>query len=312
MRQHWLGTMLIAAMAAGTVAVLPAAPASAAVPCTETAQDAATARATAKRCQRRVEVLAERSETALVFANPSGTMTAEISLKAERARGADGRWVTADATLRRNTDGTVSPVAAALPVVFSGGGTGPVARIGKGDKELVLDWTATLPVPVLDGPRATYPDVLPGVDLRLTADVEGFSEVLVVKDQVAAKHPALKRLAFKTRTKGLSIRTDSTTGAVSAVDGSGAVVFGGSTPTMWDSGVKAGARRAATADGVADPAEALPAKQRPMRTEITPGELAVVPDASLFTGPRHRLPGLRRPDLARRSQSLGPAVEAVR
>ncbi|MFC4038863.1 LamG-like jellyroll fold domain-containing protein [Dactylosporangium siamense] len=278
-----IGRLLTLVLVAGGVAVLPATAVPAAEPCGESAQDASAARAMAKQCRRRVEVLTGRSETALVFANPSGTMTAEISLKAERVRAAGGQWVTADATLRRADDGTVRPVAAALPIVFSGGGTGPVARIGKGDKELVLDWTAALPAPVLDGPHATYPDVLPGVDLRLTADVEGFSEVLVVKTPAAAKHAALKRLTFKTRTKGLSLRTDAGTGAVSAVDGAGTVVFGGSTPTMWDSGVKAGTRRASTVNGGADPAEALPAKQRPMRTEITPGELAVVPDASLFT-----------------------------
>jgi hypothetical protein len=49
---------------------------------------------------------------------------------------------------------------------------------------------------------ATYANVLPGVDLKLTADVEGFSQVLVVKDRTAAADPTLATLAFPMTTPG--------------------------------------------------------------------------------------------------------------
>ncbi|MFD0479756.1 hypothetical protein ACFQ0B_75140 [Nonomuraea thailandensis] len=49
-----------------------------------------------------------------------------------------------------------------------------------------LGWTGALPKPTLSGDTATYPEVMPGVDLQVTADVDGFSHLLVVKSRAAA------------------------------------------------------------------------------------------------------------------------------
>jgi hypothetical protein len=213
-------------------------------------------------------------------------MTAEVTLKPTRVRRSDGKWVRADAELTRNPDGSVSPIAATLPIVFSGGGTGPAVRITKGDKELELTWKGphALPAPALTGTHAIYSDVYPGIDLRLTADVEGFSEVLIVKTREAAKNAALEKLSFGTATKGLALKTDPISGAVSAVDSNGTLVFGGSTPTMWDS---TGNRGKSNADKgkQRDSGKKSPVKQRAMRTEISPGELVVRPDLSLLSAP---------------------------
>lgn len=57
-----------------------------------------------------------------------------------------------------------------------------------------LGWPGLLPEPRLDGATATYPEVFNGVDLRLTADAEGFQRVLVVKSAEAAANPALDRM----------------------------------------------------------------------------------------------------------------------
>ncbi len=53
-----------------------------------------------------------------------------------------------------------------------------------------------LPTPTVDGSNATYPEVLSGVDLRLTATASGMSEVLVVKTKAAASNPALANLSL--------------------------------------------------------------------------------------------------------------------
>src|SRR4051812_11248429 len=166
----------IGVLGAVTTVALPAVTAQAEAPsCVDTVADDAAASALAKACGRRVEVLARRTETAQVFANPAGNYTFESTLKPARVKRADGSWVKADATLARAAGGTVAPLASALPIAFSGGGTGPIAQIRKGRQRLALRWIddSPLPAPVLSGASATYPDVLPGVDLRLTADVDG-------------------------------------------------------------------------------------------------------------------------------------------
>src|SRR5256885_547308 len=125
--RRWITIITAAAcLAAGGVIALVERPAGAGVSCVDSAADSVTAHRIAKACGKRVEILAGRTETAQVFATPSGNYTYESPLKPVRVHRPDGSWVPADATLRRDADGTVSPVAAALPIVFSGGGTAPI------------------------------------------------------------------------------------------------------------------------------------------------------------------------------------------
>src|SRR5436309_55872 len=57
--------------------------------------------AMARRSGARVEIMDRRTETTRVFANPSGTFTAEEYARPVRVRGADGSWHDVDNTLRR-------------------------------------------------------------------------------------------------------------------------------------------------------------------------------------------------------------------
>jgi hypothetical protein len=211
-----------------------------------------------------VEVLSERSETTEVFANPNGTFTRREYLRPVWAKTADGSWVRPDATLRRGKDGSIAPVASTFPMTFSGGGAAPFATAARDGTELVLGWPGQLPTPALNGSVATYPDVLPDVDLEVHAEVDGFTHVLVVKNRTAAANPALRSLALTTRTKGLALNVDPATGAVSAKNAKGKVVLGGATPMMWD---------------------ARPSNERVIHAAVRPGTLELVPDPDLLTGP---------------------------
>src|SRR5258705_8028291 len=83
---------------------------------------------TAANTARRVELTGLTTETRQVFANPNGTFTSVLSALPVRVRQGNG-WRSVDTTLHINGDTTVSPVAASLDMVFSGGGDGPLVRL---------------------------------------------------------------------------------------------------------------------------------------------------------------------------------------
>src|SRR6266508_4857335 len=174
-----------------------------------------------------------------------------------RVRRADGSWTAVDTTLRRAADGAPVPVATATDLRFSPGGSGPFARVAQGGKSLALALPWSLPAPVLDGAGATYREVLPGVDLIVTAQPAGFSQVLVVRTRQAAANPALSTLRFQVQATGLAVR--SRAGGFVAVDAAGATVFTSPAPLMWDSAGD-GAPRAING---AEPASAAGGLRRP-------------------------------------------------
>jgi hypothetical protein len=233
-----------------------------------------------------VEVADLTTETAQTFANENGSFTLEQRLTPQRVRRGNG-WTPIDTTLRFAADGSVQPGATTTDLRFSAGGTAPLASIGKSGKELALSWSAALPKPTLAGDTATYAEVLPGVDLRVTAEADGFSEVLVVKTRAAAKNPALAGVTFKTTTRGLDLhrRAD---GNIEAKDGSGQALFSSRDATMWDSPTpvsaataKALARVGLTPPGFGDTDR--PHRTVKMPTKLGKGSLTVVPDAGVLT-----------------------------
>lgn len=232
------------------------------------------------------------TETSQTVAHANGTFTVTTSPRAVRTRTASG-WVPIDNTLVREGN-RVRPRAAALPMTFSAGGSGALATLGAEKRTLSFGWPGvTLPAPVLDGDRATYPEVLPGVDLVLTADTDTFSEVLVVKNRTAAANPALRSLRFSVAAPGLRLRAGN--GGVQAVDPSGRPVFASAQPQMWDSSgpqttaelaAKPSARATVAGRGASDRLMSAGAgsRSRPMTTRLSGGHLDVVPDRSLLTG----------------------------
>jgi hypothetical protein len=188
-----------------------------------------------RNCGKRVEILAERSEVAQTFVNPDGTRTIEESIEPVRVRHGTG-WVPIDTALKATAAG-VEPRAAPLPMTLSAGGDGPLARLRDGSNEISFSWPGTLPKPVLRGNIALYRDVLPGVDLQVTADSLGFSELLIVRDRTAGADPRLSTLKFGLATKGVSVKATAEGGLV-ARDKRGRSVFTAPAPLMWDASIQ--------------------------------------------------------------------------
>ncbi|MGW3658763.1 FG-GAP-like repeat-containing protein [Streptomyces sp. NPDC005151] len=219
--------------------------------------------AKAKSSGKPVEIVERRTETSEVYANPSGTTTVTTHVVPVRVRQGD-TWVPVDTDLTF-ANGRVVPKAAVAGLELSGGGTGPLVKLNDRRHVLELSWPGKLPKPKLDGPVATYPEVLPGVDLRMTAEPEGFSQLLVVKDAKAAKNPKLKKLSFGVKGNGLKIAGDEKQG-IKAVDAKGRTVYSAPPPRMWDSG--RGGKQ----------------KQAVMDTAAMGGSFSVVPDQKLLAG----------------------------
>ncbi|MFE4516269.1 FG-GAP-like repeat-containing protein [Kitasatospora sp. NPDC056783] len=248
-----------------------------------------------------VVVQAATTPTDELTANPDGGFTLQQSVTPVRAY-RDGGWKALDATLVKRADGSVAPKVTSSALTLSGGGSGPLAEMKNGNRSLSLSLPAALvrnlPAPVLDGPTATY-GLLPGVDLKVTADPQGgFSEVLVVKDAAAAANPALKKLAFTTRTTGVDLETDAG-GNITAKDKHGKVAFSAPAPVrgVWDSAADTsvptvtdptdGTVLDARSGGPARSSAAGPgatAHTAPLKAEAKEGAIALTPDPALLAG----------------------------
>ncbi|MBC6446292.1 hypothetical protein [Actinokineospora xionganensis] len=158
------------------------------------APDAAAAMFAAERQGSRVAVASERTPSKEVFANPGGTMTAEYTAVPTKVRRGN-TWVPINTAMAKRADGSVGPVAAIGDLSVSGGGTeAPLLRIVKDRRSFALHWSGQLPTPVMSGDKATYPDVMPGVDLVVVAQRSGYQQHLVVKTADAARNPALAKI----------------------------------------------------------------------------------------------------------------------
>lgn len=256
-------------------------PASAAEPeCVDAQPTVAAAVEMAARCDRRVEISDRRSENSQTFAKPDGGYTTESSVEPRWSRQPDGSWTTIDVELV-SAGTTVTPKAAALPLVFSGGGEGPAAVLRDGDRELSITWPfGALPTPTLAGPSATYAEVLPGVDLRLTASARGFSELLIVKNRTAAQNSKLAKVNFGFATKNVTAASNGA-GGLDAKDAQGNVIFASPTPLMWESAATVPMKAAA------DP---RPPRQVTMPVSVANGELTVTPDAAMMADTSTQFP----------------------
>ncbi|GAA1935137.1 VCBS repeat-containing protein [Streptomyces sodiiphilus] len=206
-----------------------------------------------------VLVGAETTETSITWALPEGQFRTHIHALPQRARTPEGEWADIDTTLRRTGAG-VEPVNSVTPLIFSGGG--PAERSSRNHRRTTLarqtstaqdgwtvlaeltveghtltyTWPGPLPEPVLDGPRALYPEVLDGVDLLLVArDEGGFGQLLVVKSPEAAAGLDLGAITYGLASPTAVFVHDEDTGGVQVRDQDGKEITAVPTPFAWDS-----------------------------------------------------------------------------
>jgi hypothetical protein len=306
--------LAVTAATAGTATASPTAaashPATAAPASTKTAAKTPTkpaapapltmdqASAQAKRTGQAVNVDAVETATTTLTADPDGGFTVDTNAVPVRAKVA-GSWHPLDATLHRSADGTVRPALTGLDLALSGGGKGPLATLSSGADSLSLTLPTALPAPVLSGDQATYPNVVRGIDLVVTASAQGgFSDVFVVHDAAAAASPALAGLlGASVTTHGLSVSADAT-GALRAVDSRGATVFSAAPAAMWDSAATseavhgAASSVAAVGNGATSSVTAAGhgAHRGRLAASLSGGVLRLAPDKTMLADPHLAFP----------------------
>ncbi|MFJ8667419.1 hypothetical protein [Streptomyces sp. NPDC093600] len=217
----------------------------------------ATALAEAVRSGKKVLVDTATTATALTWALPDGQLRSQTHALPQRAKNAAGRWAPIDNKLQRSDKASrglgISPVNAAYPVRFADGsaqasradrsyarapqpGESPLAEVEFGGHTITYTWPGALPEPVLDGPRALYSEVLPGVDLLLVAREEGgFAQLLIVKTPEAARQRALESVSYGLRSATATFQHDTKANRVLVLDKGGKEVGSIPTPFAWDS-----------------------------------------------------------------------------
>ncbi|MFD7491899.1 LamG-like jellyroll fold domain-containing protein [Streptomyces sp. NPDC059832] len=241
-----------------------------------------------------------RGESRDVFATPDGNLEAREYLRPVRAR-VGGEWQSIDTALTRSGDGDVAPNVSTVDLAFSGGGRAPLVRMKRAGRELALSWPGDLPAPELDGATATYGNVLPDVDLRMEAQEDGFTQLLVVKSAQAAKSEKLAELRLKLAADGMEVNSTADGGLQAVDQGAKGPVFEAPKPMMWDSSsaapegsakIAAPNRSAATAEPADDAAPTESGRRAPVGVAIAPGgdELVLTPDADLLKGDDTKYP----------------------
>ncbi|BDM71546.1 hypothetical protein HEK616_50330 [Streptomyces nigrescens] len=234
-----------------------------------------------------------------MFANPSGTYTEERYATAQWVH-KDGKLASIDTSLESDGRGRFNAKATEVAVSLSGGGSGPLATVTRDGRSISLAWPKALPTPEVDGDTATYPNVLPDVDLKVRADPAGFGQLLVVKTPEAATNPDLATLQYSMASNGVDVSVDEHDN-LRAVNPAGQEVFTGPTPRMWDSTTEPAGQPAAKVPASASPPtqgarnddEFIPgpgAKQAPVQIDVHGKSLQLTPDQELLKGKDTKYP----------------------
>ncbi|MEJ3745116.1 RHS repeat-associated core domain-containing protein [Actinomycetes bacterium KLBMP 9797] len=276
-----MATLLAVLPHAKPVEAEPADPASVSTEVVERPDELA-ALTTARMTGKKVRITDKTTESAEFWALPTGVVQADVHAAPVRVRSSKGGWEPVNLNLVRQVDGSVAahthPAGLRLAGAVGAGGH-DLVRLRYGAYEAAMSWSGALPEPVLEGTRATYKQVRPGVDLVVESTRTGFEQFLIVHDRAAVPHVRDVRLSL--RSKGIRFEPDGRGGLMLKDRHSGARVGASPAPLMWD------AQRL--------PASGEPARQAAVRTKSTARagdrtDLVLTPDAGWLTSPNTRYP----------------------
>lgn len=223
----------------------------------------------------RVEVEASRTASTREWANPDGSFTVDAFTGPNWVQEPSGVWREVDTTLVADGEGGFTTTASPLEVTVGGsdGSRAAVAQEGSAEApaalvsvgsldalnaearasdEVQIGWPGDLPAPVVSGNVASFPDVEPGVDVRVKVHPSG-AETFV---DLARRPEDLPESGFVVdlplSAKGLSVAEDAEGGVV-LTNKAGEVVAATPQARVWDQGGVGVGAAGAGAGGVLRP-----------------------------------------------------------
>ena len=228
-----------------------------------------------------VNVASATTENSITWANPNGSLTTQQSGGPVRVADASTKsgWRDIDGTLVENSDGTVSPKSAYLPLTLSGAASaskvaqsGVVAVADGKGSTVKFGWTGALPRPTLVGNTATYYNVEPNLNIVVTMTATGFEQFFELTAPPTASELNLvlpmtaPGLSSKLRTDGGIDFSDSTTNVVGSI----------APALMWDART--------------DPLSGMPTHLASLALSATSQTLDVTSPTSYFADPAIQYP----------------------
>lgn len=186
-----------------------------------------------------VEVSSLTKEDALTRAMPDGTFQTEVSTEPVRIKDAQG-WHDLDSTLVAadvNGQRRFVPRRARADISLGRGGSDVVSYLGDRKGTAVTQkWPfGALPEPSVSGNAATYPEVIPGVDLVQLVHPSGVSQVLKVKTKEALADPRVAQMRFLLRVDGATVKDKGEGKGLAAETAEGKVALHTAEGQWWDS-----------------------------------------------------------------------------
>lgn len=170
---------------------------------------------------------------------PDGTFQTEVSSEPVRVKDAQG-WHDLDPTLVAadvNGERRFVPRRAKADISLGRGGSDVVSYLGDRKGAAVTQkWPfGALPEPTVSGSTATYPEVIPGVDLVQLVHSSGVSQVLKVKNKEALSDPRVAQMRFFLKVDGATVKDQGDGKGLSAETAEGKVALHTAEGQWWDS-----------------------------------------------------------------------------
>jgi hypothetical protein len=184
---------------------------------------------------RDVVVEALTTPTEQVVASPDGKFTKTLSSEPVRML-SNGKWEQISTDLEER-DGVLKPKMVPAQVSLAKGGSQQMSSVADGKGHSVTEsWPyAALPAAQVKGNTATYPGVLPGVDLIQVAKKQGISQVLKIYTPEAARDPRVVELKLKLNAANVTLSSDGEGGLKGQSQANGEEVLRSSAGRWWDS-----------------------------------------------------------------------------
>jgi hypothetical protein len=182
-----------------------------------------------------VVVEALTTPTELVTASPDGSFSKTLTVEPSRMLH-NGKWVDISTDVVDAGD-VLRPKMAPVDLSLGKGKSRHMSTVGDSRGHSVTEsWPyGELPVPVLKANTATYPGVLPGVDLIQVVKKQGISQVLKISTPEAARDPRVQELKLKLDSTNVTFAEDGKGGLTGKSAKDGTDVLRSATGQWWDS-----------------------------------------------------------------------------